>query len=51
MPPPPARLLLPPRDEADRLVARVAQAPRARTRQVAVLAQAGDGRTLAPRRA
>ena len=43
----PARLLLPPRAEADRLVARVAQTPRSSANEVAVLAQAGDGRTLA----
>ena len=44
---PPARLLLAPRAEADRLVARVVQAPRAGAEEVAVLAQSGDGRTLA----
>src|SRR6202008_3001188 len=44
----PARLLLPPRDDADGLVARVAQTPRPAPAQVAVLAQSGDGRTLAP---
>ena len=49
---PRARLLLPPRSEADRLVARVAQVPRppalsGAAEQVAVLAQSGDGRTLA----
>ena len=43
----PARLLLPPRAGADRLVARVAQVPRALPIQAAVLAQSGDGRTLA----
>ncbi|MCW3477910.1 DUF4159 domain-containing protein, partial [Limobrevibacterium gyesilva] len=43
----PARLLLPPRTEADRLVARVAQAPRPVPDEVPVLAQSGDGRTLA----
>jgi hypothetical protein len=44
---PPARLLLPPRAEAERLVATVAQVPRALPDDIAVLAQAGDGRTLA----
>jgi Domain of unknown function (DUF4159)/Aerotolerance regulator N-terminal len=43
----PARLLLPPRNEADGLVARVAQAPSPVASDVAVLAQSGDGRTLA----
>jgi len=43
----PARLALPPRAEADRLVTRVVQAPHAAAEDVAVLAQAGDGRTLA----
>jgi hypothetical protein len=43
----PARLLLPPRNEADRLVARVSQAPQPLASQAAVLAQSGDGRTLA----
>ena len=42
-----ARLLLPPRAEADRLVARVAQVAHGDTEEAAVLAQAGDGRTLA----
>lgn len=40
-------LLLPPRSEADRLSLRVAVVPRALPRQVAVLAQSGEGRTLA----
>ena len=44
---PAARLLLPPRSEADRLVARIAQAPRDLPAEAAVLAQSGDGRTLA----
>jgi hypothetical protein len=43
----PARLLLPPRNEADRLVARIAQAPQPAAGQAVVLAQSGDGRTLA----
>ena len=43
----PARLLLPPRNEADRLVARIAQAPEPLAGQAVVLAQSGDGRTLA----
>ena len=43
----PARLLLPPRSGADRLVARIAQLPRDRPADAAVLAQTGDGRTLA----
>jgi len=42
----PARLLLPPTSEADRLVARVLQAPRPVAEEVAVLAQSGDSRTL-----
>lgn len=42
-----ARLLLPPRNEADRLVARLAQAPQPVATRVVVLAQSGDGRTLA----
>ncbi|MBV9654371.1 MAG: DUF4159 domain-containing protein [Acetobacteraceae bacterium] len=41
------RLLLPPRSEADRLVARIGQVPRPVPSEVAVLAQSGDGRTLA----
>jgi hypothetical protein len=43
----PARLLLPPDSEADQLVARVAQAPLPLPSQAVVLAQTGDGRTLA----
>ena len=43
----PARLLLPPDSEADRLVARLAQAPQPVATQAVVLAQTGDGRTLA----
>ena len=43
----PPRLLLPPRSEADRLVARVAGVAQPLPTTVAVLAQAGDGRTLA----
>jgi hypothetical protein len=43
----PAELLLPPRSEADRLVARVARAPRPAPSDLAILAQSGDGRTLA----
>ncbi|MBS0642558.1 MAG: DUF4159 domain-containing protein [Proteobacteria bacterium] len=43
--PPP--LLLPPTPEADRLIARLAQAPRATPAAAVVLAQSGDGRTLA----
>ena len=43
----PARLLLAPRTEADRLVARIAQLPRPRPATAVVLAQSGDGRTLA----
>ena len=43
-----ARLLLPPRAEADRLIARVAQVPRdAASPEAVVLAQSGDGRSLA----
>ena len=40
-------MLLPPRAEADRLVARVARLPLPIADSVAVLAQSGDGRTLA----
>ncbi len=40
-------LLLPPSSEADRLVIHLAQAPRAVAIQASVLAQSGDGRTLA----
>ena len=43
----PIRALLPPVSEADRLVARLAQVPVSAATQVAVLAQSGDGRTLA----
>jgi hypothetical protein len=43
----PARLLLPPSSQADRLVARVAQAPQPAAGNAVVLAQTGDGRTLA----
>jgi hypothetical protein len=43
----PARLMLAPRAEADRLVARIAQVPRGLPAEAAVLAQTGDGRTLA----
>jgi hypothetical protein len=42
-----APLLLPPTSEADRLVVHVAQAPRTTATQASVLAQSGDGRTLA----
>lgn len=40
-------ILLPPTSEADRLVMHLAQAPRATVTQASVLAQSGDGRTLA----
>jgi hypothetical protein len=43
----PARVLLPPDSEADRLVVRMAQVPTAAPSQAAILAQSGDGRTLA----
>ncbi len=43
----PGRLLLPPRAEDDRLVAHVAQLPQPVPTKVAMLAQSGDGRTLA----
>jgi Domain of unknown function (DUF4159)/Aerotolerance regulator N-terminal len=43
----PARMLLPPDNQADRLVARLAQAPQPLPTQAVVLAQTGDGRTLA----
>jgi hypothetical protein len=43
----PIRALLPPTSEADRLVARLAQVPQPFATKVAVLAQSGDGRTLA----
>lgn len=42
-----ARLMLQPRVEADRLVARVALQPAPASSELAVLAQSGDGRTLA----
>jgi len=42
-----AQLLRPPRAEAERLVATINQAPRAQATDGAVLAQTGDGRTLA----
>jgi hypothetical protein len=44
---PPAELLLPPRSEADRLVARIAITPRSAAADFPILAQSGDGRTLA----
>jgi hypothetical protein len=43
----PARLLLPPRAEADGLVLRLAQPPEPQPGTATVLAQSGDGRTLA----
>ncbi len=43
----PVRLLLPPRSEADRLVARIAQLPQPVPVEAVVLAQSGDARTLA----
>jgi hypothetical protein len=43
----PQRVLLPPKSEADRLVARLAQVPQPLATHAAVLAQSGDGRTLA----
>jgi hypothetical protein len=43
----PARLLLPPESTAENLVARVAQVPQPGAAKVQVLAQTGDGRTLA----
>jgi hypothetical protein len=43
----PARLLLPPRAEADGLVLRLAQPPQPGAGAATVLAQSGDGRTLA----
>ncbi len=43
----PIRALLPPESEADRLVARLSQVGLPVATQVAVLAQSGDGRTLA----
>ena len=47
LPAPATRLMLPPRAEADRLVARVALLPQAVETRLAVLAEAGDGRALA----
>ncbi len=44
---PDARVLLPPRSEADRVVARAALLPQPAPVDLAVLAQSGDGRTLA----
>jgi hypothetical protein len=43
----PQRVLLPPTSEADRLIARLAQVPQPVATMAAVLAQSGDGRTLA----
>ena len=43
----PPRVLLPPESEADRLIARVAQPPQPLNTEAHVLAQSGDGRTLA----
>jgi len=43
----PTRLMLPPRSETDRLVARIEQTPQPVGGSVAVLAQSGDGRSLA----
>jgi hypothetical protein len=43
----PPRVLLTPESEADRLVARIAQVPQPGAAEVNVLAQSGDGRTLA----
>jgi hypothetical protein len=45
--PTPARVLLPPDSQADRLIAKLAQEPSASASQATVLAQSGDGRTLA----
>ncbi|HTW29191.1 MAG TPA: DUF4159 domain-containing protein [Acetobacteraceae bacterium] len=44
--PPHAAVMLPPRPEADRLLARVASLPQPTAWRGAVLAQSGDGRTL-----
>jgi hypothetical protein len=41
------RMLLPPKSEADRLVVRLAQVPLPTPTRASVLAQSGDGRTLA----
>jgi hypothetical protein len=46
-PVPTARLLLPPGNEADQLTVRIAGVPRTTPSPAAVLAQSGDGRTLA----
>ena len=43
----PATLLLPPTSQADRLLLHLAQAPRPTPTDLAILAQSGDGRTLA----
>lgn len=43
----PPRILLPPRSEADRLVARIRQTPQPAPTEAAVLAEAGDDRALA----
>jgi hypothetical protein len=43
----PARLLRPPQSEADRLVAQIEQVPQRLAGHAVVLAQSGDGRTLA----
>lgn len=43
----PAPLLRPPSSEADRLIAHLSQAPRPAPTRASVLAQSGDGRTLA----
>ncbi len=43
----PARLLLPPESKGDTLITRVAQIPQPAPSDLAVLAQTGDGRTLA----
>lgn len=45
--PPRARLMLAPRAEAGRLIARIAEVPRPEAREGAVLARSGDGRILA----
>ena len=42
-----ARLLLPPTSESDRLIVHLAQVPRATPTEANILAQSGDGRTLA----
>ncbi|MGE0221832.1 MAG: DUF4159 domain-containing protein [Acetobacteraceae bacterium] len=43
----PARVLLTPESEADRLVARISQVPQPVATEAHILAQSGDGRTLA----